>query len=122
MTNPWKLGKFNPLLKTKNQNNKEPNFEESLARLEGLVHEMESGDLPLEDILKKYEEGNRLIKICAAKLNEAEKRIELLTREKDGSIGLRPFDLDQKETEDTKEEGKAGKSEESKTTEEEDLF
>ena len=81
-------------MKTKTQS-KEPTFEQSLERLESLVQEMESGELPLEDILKKYEEGNRLIKLCANKLNEAEKRIELTMKEKDGSLGLKPFNLDE---------------------------
>lgn len=74
------------------KDSREPKFEESLKRLEELVQEMESGDLPLEEILKKYEEGNRLVKLCAAKLNEAEKRIEQLMKEKDGSLALEPFE------------------------------
>ncbi|MBI4028557.1 MAG: exodeoxyribonuclease VII small subunit [Verrucomicrobia bacterium] len=64
---------------------------------------MESGDLPLEEILKKYEEGNRLIKFCAAKLNEAEKRIETLMKEKDGSLSLKEFDIEEEETGDADE-------------------
>lgn len=63
-----------------------------MSRLEKLVDEMESGDLPLEEILQKYEEGNRLVKLCAARLNEAEKRIEVLMKEKDGSLSLKPLD------------------------------
>lgn len=62
-----------------------------MARLEKLVDEMEGGDLPLEEILQKYEEGNRLVKLCAARLNEAEKRIEVLMKEKDGALSLKPL-------------------------------
>ena len=83
-------------MKTKAQS-KESRFEESLERLEALVQEMESGDLPLEEIIKKYEEGNRLVKLCAAKLNEAEQRIEVLMKEKDGALGLQPFAVDEDE-------------------------
>ncbi len=79
---------------------KEPPFEEALERLETVVQEMESGDLALEEILKKYEEGNRLIQLCAAKLNEAEKRIEILMKEKNGSLSLNPLPLDEKAEED----------------------
>lgn len=102
-------------MKAKNQS-KEFKFEESLERLEALVQEMESGNLPLEDILKKYEEGNRLIKLCASKLNEAEKRIELLMKEKDGSLGVKPFDLEEdEENEDEKESDKTSPENNEKT-------
>ena len=76
---------------------KELKFEESLERLEAVVQEMESGDLPLEEILKKYEEGNRLIKFCASKLNEAEKRIEILMKDKDGALQIKDLDLEKEE-------------------------
>lgn len=105
---------------------KEPNFEESLGRLEGLVQEMESGELPLEDILRRYEEGNRLIKFCASKLNEAEKRIEVLMKEKDGSLGLQPVDLEAAEAEDPvgrgPKPGKKARSEPAEEEEKEGLF
>jgi exodeoxyribonuclease VII small subunit len=112
-------------LKIKNSNSKETKdsgkelkFEESLERLESIVQEMESGDLALEDILKKYEEGNKLIKFCASKLNDAEKRIEVLMKDKNGSLSLEEFDLDNEE-EESKEE-KNGTS--AKKSEEQDLF
>lgn len=85
-------------LKTKSPT-KEPRFEDALQQLETLVQEMESGDLPLEDILKKYEEGNRLAKLCASKLNAAERRIEVLMKEKDGSPGLEPLEEEDDEGE-----------------------
>jgi len=78
------------LVKSKSQA-KEASFEDAMARLEKLVEEMEGGDLPLEEILQKYEEGNRLVKLCAARLNEAEKRIEVLMKEKDGALSLKPL-------------------------------
>lgn len=50
-------------------------FEQALQRLESLLESMESGNLPLEDLLARYEEGTRLHKICQAKLAEAELKI-----------------------------------------------
>jgi len=105
-------------LKTKTQS-KEPKFEESLERLEALVQEMESGNLPLEEILKKYEEGNRLIKLCAAKLNEAEQRIEILMKEKNGSLNLTPMELKGEDEENSEDSASPPHK---KTTEEKDLF
>ncbi len=68
-----------------------PSFEEAIGRLEKIVAEMEGAELPLEDVLKKYEEGTRLVRFCGQKLEEAEKRIELLTRKGDGTVELQPF-------------------------------
>jgi exodeoxyribonuclease VII small subunit len=70
---------------------KEPSFEQAIQRLEKVVAEMEGAELPLEDILKKYEEGSRLVRFCSQKLEEAEKKIELLTKKSDGSVSLKPF-------------------------------
>jgi exodeoxyribonuclease VII small subunit len=65
----------------------EPGFEESLQQLEKLVEQMESPELPLETIVEKYEAGMKLVAACSEKLKAAEKRISLLTKRKDGSIG-----------------------------------
>ena len=64
-------------------------FEEALKKLEGIVEAMESGDLPLETLLAKYEEGTRLAQICQAKLGEAELKIQQLEKA-GGEIKLRP--------------------------------
>ncbi|OIR14947.1 exodeoxyribonuclease 7 small subunit [mine drainage metagenome] len=56
-------------------------FEESLARLEKIVDSMESGDVPLAELLSKFEEGNRLLQACEARLKEAELRIEQLKKQ-----------------------------------------
>ena len=53
-------------------------FEEALEKLENIVKEMESGDLPLDSALKSFEEGIRLIRLCQAKLEESERRVEQL--------------------------------------------
>ena len=82
---------------------KEPSFEQAIQRLEKIVAEMESAELPLEDILKRYEEGSRLVRFCSQKLEEAEKKIELLTKKSDGSVSLKPFQSAE-EAEDTASE------------------
>ena len=56
-------------------------FEESLARLEKIVDSMESGDVPLAELLSKFEEGNQLLQACEARLKEAELRIEQLKKQ-----------------------------------------
>jgi len=66
-------------------------FEQAIQRLERIVADMEAAELPLEDVLKKYEEGTRLVRFCGQKLDEAEKKIELLTRKADGTVELKPF-------------------------------
>ncbi len=58
-------------------------FEEALGRLEALVKKMEAGDLTLEQSLKAFEEGTRLARVCAKKLDEAERRVDLLLRQGD---------------------------------------
>lgn len=55
-------------------------FESAVERLEQIVEAMEGGELPLEEMLERYEEGTRLVKLCSEKLAAAEKRIETVTR------------------------------------------
>ncbi len=57
------------------------NFEAALGKLEELVRRMETGDLTLEESLKAFEEGTRLARICARKLDEAERRVEILLKQ-----------------------------------------
>jgi exodeoxyribonuclease VII small subunit len=59
-------------------------FESALTRLETIVESMESGDVPLADLLAKFEEGNTLLKHCETRLKEAELKIEQLKKERDG--------------------------------------
>jgi len=70
----------------------ETTFESALERLEQIVEEMEGDKLPLEELLGRYEEGTRLVKICQERLSSAEKRIELITKNAAGSAELAPFD------------------------------
>lgn len=66
-------------------------FEEAIDDLEKIVERLESGELSLEDSLAAFEDGVRLIKICNQKLAEVEKKIELLVKDKDGKLQLRPL-------------------------------
>ncbi len=59
-------------------------FEKALERLEKIVEDLESGNMPLEDALKKYEEGVKLCRICTQKLSQAETKIETLTKSLNG--------------------------------------
>ncbi|MCS7009592.1 MAG: exodeoxyribonuclease VII small subunit [Chthoniobacterales bacterium] len=65
--------------------NQKPTIEEALYRLEKIVHTMEEGNLPLDSLLTLYEEGAALVKICQQRLEEAERKILLVTKSLDGS-------------------------------------
>ncbi|HVW77608.1 MAG TPA: exodeoxyribonuclease VII small subunit [Alloacidobacterium sp.] len=67
------------------------NFEESLKRLEKIVEQMERGDLPLEDSIKLFEEGMRLSAECKAHLEQAEGKVQILMKQRDGSVKGEPF-------------------------------
>ena len=66
-------------------------FEEALQKLEKVVEQLESGDLSLEDSLAAFEEGVGLVKYCNQKLTEVEKKIELLVKDKEGKLQLKPL-------------------------------
>jgi len=74
-------------------------FESQLASLERIVRELERGDLPLERSLELFEQGVRLSRECQERLNEAERRIEVLLRAPDGSTLAAPFEGDEFEAE-----------------------
>jgi exodeoxyribonuclease VII small subunit len=67
-------------------------FETQLAALEKVVRELERGDLPLEESLKLFEDGVRLSRECQERLNQAERRIEVLLRDTEGRPVLSAFD------------------------------
>jgi exodeoxyribonuclease VII small subunit len=69
----------------------QPTFETAMERLEAIVDEMEDGKVPLETLLVRYEEGMKLVKICQARLTEAEEKIEMITRN-NGKPALKPFE------------------------------
>jgi len=68
-------------------------FEEALARLEKLVAEMETGEVPLAELIERYEEGNRMLAICSERLRAAEEKIELIRKEREG-VSFEEFDPD----------------------------
>ncbi|MCG8563642.1 MAG: exodeoxyribonuclease VII small subunit [Desulfobacterales bacterium] len=69
-------------------------FESALAQLETIVREMESGDLPLEQAVKKYETGIAQAKFCMEVLDTTEKKITRLTRDLDDTLKEEPFEED----------------------------
>jgi exodeoxyribonuclease VII small subunit len=58
-------------------------FEDALEKLEDIVKKMEAGDMPLEEALKSFEEGIKLIRFCRTKLDEAQRRVEMLLGKED---------------------------------------
>ena len=84
---------------TAKNSDKQPGFEKSLERLETIVREMESGELSLEKMMKHFEEGMSLVGICSAKLNEVERKIELLVKQ-GGQTTLAPFETPEEPAED----------------------
>jgi exodeoxyribonuclease VII small subunit len=67
------------------------NLEKSLADLESLVEELESGDLPLDKAMKKFEEGIKLTRGCQAALKDAEQKVEILLKSAGGDESLQAF-------------------------------
>jgi len=67
-------------------------FEDALKKLEKIVGELEDGSLSLDDALGKYEEGIKLSKLCAKRLEAAKKKVEILLKSEDGTVELKPFD------------------------------
>jgi len=71
-------------------------FETAMERLERIVEEMESDQLPLESLLTRYEEGVKLVRVCEEKLKAAELRIEIITRNAAGEARLEEFEPEKK--------------------------
>ncbi len=69
-------------------------FETSLKKLEEVVKKLEVGNLPLDDSIKAFEEGVRHAAFCAKKLDEAEQKVEMLIKQRDGSFRKEPFKAD----------------------------
>lgn len=71
-------------------------FEEAMQRLESIVGRLEEEQLPLEEMLARYEEGVALARYCNEKLDAAEQKVSLITRQSDGSIRTEDFKDGQK--------------------------
>ena len=69
----------------------EPRFEQDIEQLETIVAALEAGGLSLDESLKQFEEGVKLARRCQQALTEAEKKIELLTRNAQGDLETKPF-------------------------------
>jgi exodeoxyribonuclease VII small subunit len=70
----------------------ELNFEKAMSRLEAVVEQMETGKLPLEDLIVRYEEGMNLIKVCQERLTNAEQKIEIIARNSAGKAIVKDFE------------------------------
>ena len=70
-------------------------FEASLKELEHIVKQLEDGDLELDESLKLFEDGVRLSRECRERLTNAERRIEVLMKEADGSLGLQEIETEE---------------------------
>lgn len=68
----------------------QPSFEDALTRLEAIVDSMEQGQVPLAELLVRYEEGTKLLKVCEARLKDAELKIDQLKKVRD-TAALEPF-------------------------------
>lgn len=75
-------------------------FEAALKRLQAIVEKMERGDLPLEEAVEAYTEGIRLVQVCHQKLDEAEKRVQMLLKDQQGEWSATPFEGPPAEPED----------------------
>jgi exodeoxyribonuclease VII small subunit len=67
-------------------------FEQAMKQLEQIVQDLESGDMPLEKSIRKFEEGIQLSKFCSQKLDETEKRITILIQDPSGTVSEMPFE------------------------------
>lgn len=82
------------MAKTAPNPDSEQTFENALSRLEAIVQQMDSPTLPLDQLITDYEEGVKLVKICQAKLKDAEQKIEIITRRAQGDPELAAFEPD----------------------------
>jgi exodeoxyribonuclease VII small subunit len=73
-------------------------FEEALGKLEEIVRRMETGDMGLEESLKAFEEGIKLARVCSRKLDEAERRVDMLLKQGEDLV-VKPFKVEENESE-----------------------
>jgi exodeoxyribonuclease VII small subunit len=94
-------------------------FEKAMARLDKIVGEMEGGSLTLEEMISRFEEGQSLVKLCGEKLNEVEKKVEMLVKKGD-EISTETFEEEAEE--EALSPGGAGGGKRREESEEKDLF
>jgi exodeoxyribonuclease VII small subunit len=90
----------------------ELNFEKAMSRLEAIVEQMESGKLPLEDLIVRYEEGMNLVKVCQERLTSAEQKIEIIARNNAGKATVKIFEPATESSNDEKTSEKEVKNDE----------
>jgi exodeoxyribonuclease VII small subunit len=73
---------------TKKTSQESPTYEQAVARLEQIVDEMNSGNLPLDAALKLYEEGDQLLRFCSNALSQAQNKIEVLVKDRQGELQI----------------------------------
>ncbi len=83
---------MSPSKKRKSSSDTPKSFEDASSRLEEIVEILEDGELTLDDAISLYEEGVKLFKFTQDQLNSAQKKIEELTIDDDGTFSLKPFD------------------------------
>ncbi|HWY51911.1 MAG TPA: exodeoxyribonuclease VII small subunit [Chthoniobacterales bacterium] len=79
-------------MSSKSKTAPELNFEKAMDRLETIVEQMETGKLPLEDLIVRYEEGMNLVKVCQERLTSAEQKIEIIARNNAGKPVVKDFE------------------------------
>lgn len=77
------------------KNQPEKSFEDALQRLEQVLESLEHGNLNLEESVKAFEEGVKLVRFCHDKLDEVERRVELLLKDEAGRFFTKPFPEDE---------------------------
>ncbi len=82
---------------SKGKKQAEVSFEDAVEKLESIVEEMESDELPLDKLLVRYEEGAKLVKTCEEQLQSAETRITQLEETLEGELAARPVTLNENE-------------------------
>jgi exodeoxyribonuclease VII small subunit len=90
----------------------ELNFEKAMDRLEAIVEQMETGKLPLEDLIVRYEEGMNLVKVCQERLTKAEQKIEIIARNNTGKPVVKDFEPAAESSNDDKADEKELKNDE----------
>jgi exodeoxyribonuclease VII small subunit len=76
-------------------------FENAMKRLEAIVLELESGDLALDEAMKKFQEGIKLSRFCSQRLDETEKRVSILLKDEEGNVRAEPFSPERTGDDDT---------------------
>ena len=77
-------------------------FEKVFKELQEITAALEQGDLPLDECLAKYEAGVKALRVCRQILDEAEKKIEMLTKDEEGKLTTKPFEAESRMTEEDK--------------------